>query len=162
MKFKAFVLLFLIALASSTVAVAADPEPTAMTNKQAIDLVQTHANYLWTLVAAALVFFMQAGFALVETGFTRAKNAINIIMKNLMDFSIGSIALWAVGFGLMFIVLGSPASGYWIPSGISISGRDTSRQRKDRGSMQKINTDRYPILACGPTGIRRLAGGLRS
>ncbi|MCA9065780.1 MAG: ammonium transporter, partial [Planctomycetaceae bacterium] len=57
---------------------------------------------LWTCLAAFLVFFMQAGFALVETGFTRAKNACNIIMKNLMDFSIGSIAFWLVGFGLMF------------------------------------------------------------
>jgi hypothetical protein len=73
-----------------------------LTNKAAIDLVQTHANYLWTLVAACLVFFMQAGFAMVEAGFTRAKNAINIMMKNLMDFSIGSIAFWAIGFGLMF------------------------------------------------------------
>jgi Amt family ammonium transporter len=59
-------------------------------------------NILWTCLAAFLVFFMQAGFALVETGFTRAKNACNIIMKNLMDFSIGSLAFWAVGFGLMF------------------------------------------------------------
>lgn len=57
---------------------------------------------IWTLVAAALVFFMQAGFAMVETGFTRAKNAGNIIMKNLMDFSLGSLAYWFVGFGIMF------------------------------------------------------------
>lgn len=46
-------------------------------------------NTIWVLVGAALVFFMQAGFAMVETGFTRAKNAGNIIMKNLMDFAIG-------------------------------------------------------------------------
>lgn len=59
-------------------------------------------NTLWTCLAAFLVFFMQAGFALVEAGFTRAKNACNIIMKNLMDFSIGSLAFWLVGFGLMF------------------------------------------------------------
>ena len=59
-------------------------------------------DVIWTLVAAALVFFMQAGFAMVETGFTRAKNAGNIIMKNLMDFSIGSIVFWILGFGLMF------------------------------------------------------------
>lgn len=59
-------------------------------------------NTLWTCLAAFLVFFMQAGFALVETGMTRAKNAVNIIMKNVMDFSIGSIVFWAVGFGLMF------------------------------------------------------------
>ena len=57
---------------------------------------------MWTLVAAALVFFMQAGFAMVETGFTRAKNAGNIIMKNLMDFSIGSIFFWLFGFAIMF------------------------------------------------------------
>ena len=56
----------------------------------------------WTLIAAALVFFMQAGFAMVETGFTRAKNAGNIIMKNLMDFSLGTPIFWLVGFGIMF------------------------------------------------------------
>jgi Amt family ammonium transporter len=81
---------------------AGDEPLTLESNKAAIDLVQSHADYVWTLVAAALVFFMQAGFAMVEAGFTRAKNAINIMMKNLMDFSIGSLAFWAVGFGLMF------------------------------------------------------------
>lgn len=59
-------------------------------------------DVIWTLIAAALVFFMQAGFAMVETGFTRAKNAGNIIMKNLMDFAIGSLIFWVLGFGLMF------------------------------------------------------------
>lgn len=59
-------------------------------------------NTLWVLVGAALVFFMQAGFAMVETGFTRAKNAGNIIMKNLMDFCIGTPTFWIVGFGIMF------------------------------------------------------------
>lgn len=59
-------------------------------------------NTIWVLVGAALVFFMQAGFAMVETGFTRAKNAGNIIMKNLMDFSIGTPVFWLIGFGLMF------------------------------------------------------------
>ena len=59
-------------------------------------------NTIWVLLGAALVFFMQAGFAMVETGFTRAKNAGNIIMKNLMDFSIGTPVFWIIGFGLMF------------------------------------------------------------
>ncbi|HAE42933.1 MAG TPA: ammonium transporter, partial [Clostridiales bacterium] len=59
-------------------------------------------NTVWVLVATALVFFMQAGFAMVETGFTRAKNAGNIIMKNLMDFSVGSLVYWFIGFGIMF------------------------------------------------------------
>lgn len=57
---------------------------------------------IWTLLGAALVFFMQAGFAMVETGFTRAKNAGNIIMKNLMDFAIGTVVFWFIGFGIMF------------------------------------------------------------
>lgn len=59
-------------------------------------------NTIWVLLGAALVFFMQAGFAMVETGFTRAKNAGNIIMKNLMDFCIGAPTFWIVGFGIMF------------------------------------------------------------
>ncbi|UCF90210.1 MAG: hypothetical protein JSW39_18175 [Desulfobacterales bacterium] len=74
---------------------AGDEPPTPESNKTAIDLVQSHADYVWTLVAAALAFFMQAGFAMVEAGFTRAKNAINIMMKNLMDFSMGSAAFAA-------------------------------------------------------------------
>ena len=59
-------------------------------------------NTAWVLLGAALVFFMQAGFAMVETGFTRAKNAGNIIMKNLMDFAIGTPLFWLTGFGIMF------------------------------------------------------------
>ena len=59
-------------------------------------------NTIWVLLGAALVFFMQAGFAMVETGFTRAKNAGNIIMKNLMDFCIGTPLFWLFGFGIMF------------------------------------------------------------
>jgi Amt family ammonium transporter len=97
---------------------AGDGPPTAESNKTAIDLVQSHADYVWTLVAAALVFFMQAGFAMVETGFTRAKNAINIMMKNLMDFAVGSLGYWAIGFGLMF---GVTATGWFGTSGFFLS-----------------------------------------
>ena len=67
----------------------------ADSNALAIDTV-------WTLFAAVLVFLMQAGFAMLETGLTRAKNAANILMKNLMDFSIGSLAFWAIGYAIMF------------------------------------------------------------
>lgn len=56
---------------------------------------------LWSLLCVALVFFMQGGFAMVETGLTRAKNAGNIIMKNLMDFCLGTVAFWLIGYGLM-------------------------------------------------------------
>ena len=97
---------------------AGDEPPTIESNKNLIDLVQTHADYVWTLVAAALVFFMQAGFAMVETGFTRAKNAVNIMMKNLMDFSMGSLAFWAVGFGIMF---GATSTGWFGTSGFFLS-----------------------------------------
>jgi Amt family ammonium transporter len=80
--------------------------------------VQKNANFVWTLIAAFLVFFMQAGFAMVETGFTRAKNAVNIMMKNLMDFSAGSLAYWAVGFGLMF---GASQTGWFGTDGFFFS-----------------------------------------
>ena len=69
---------------------------------QSAEATQTNLNYVWTILAAALVFFMQAGFALLEAGFSRAKNAVNIIMKNVMDASAGGLAFFAVGFGLMF------------------------------------------------------------
>ena len=73
---------------------------------------------LWFLIGAVLVFFMQCGFAMVETGFTRAKNAGNIIMKNLMDFCIGTIVFMALGAGLLlgedtlFGLVGIPNYGY--------------------------------------------------
>jgi len=69
----------------------------------------TAIDTLWVVLCAAIVFFMQAGFCMVETGFTRAKNAGNIIMKNLMDFALGSITYWVVGFSIMF---GVSAGGF--------------------------------------------------
>lgn len=93
--------LWIVTFVSTGTALAGDPTASD---------VQTHLNYVWTLIAAALVFFMQAGFALVETGFTRAKNAVNIMFKNLMDFAVGSLAFWAIGFGLMF----GPSLGGWV------------------------------------------------
>ncbi len=74
-----------------------------MSNFNAIDTI-------WLILGAILVFWMQAGFAMVETGFTRAKNAGNIIMKNLMDFCFGSLVFWLVGYGIMFGAL-SPVFG---------------------------------------------------
>ena len=89
-------------------------EATSQGNQVAIDTV-------WTLLAAFLVFFMQSGFAMVETGFTRAKNAANICMKNLMDFSVGSIAFYVVGFGVMF---GADRLGLFGSSGFFLSTGD--------------------------------------
>ena len=76
-------------------------DPAAAAVDAAKEELQTNINIVWTCIAAFLVFFMQAGFAMVEAGFTRAKNAVNILMKNLMDFSIGSIIFFVLGFGLM-------------------------------------------------------------
>ena len=115
---KRLLTMLIFLLVSASFCWAGDEPPTALSNKEAIDLVQEHANFLWTLVAAALVFFMQAGFALVETGFTRAKNAINIMMKNLMDFSMGTLAFWAIGFGIMF---GASSTGWFGTSGFFLS-----------------------------------------
>jgi len=83
-------------------AVVAEVAEAAADAVSATDQLQINLNIVWTCIAAFLVFFMQAGFAMVETGFTRAKSACNIIMKDLMDFSVGSIMWFLVGFGLMF------------------------------------------------------------
>lgn len=71
---------------------------------------QNHLNMLWILMAAAMVLFMQAGFTAIESGKTRAKNTINVALKNIMDFIISIIAFWALGFGLMF---GASAAGWF-------------------------------------------------
>ena len=87
-----FVLLMLMGYCSTALGVEA--AGVTVSDVEAVkEELQLNINIVWTCVAAFLVFFMQAGFAMVEAGFTRAKNAVNILMKNLMDFSIGSIAL---------------------------------------------------------------------
>lgn len=73
-----------------------------VSNADKIAELSTGLNTVWMLLAAMLVFFMQPGFALVEAGFTRSKNTANILMKNLVDFMVGSILFWFIGFGLMF------------------------------------------------------------
>lgn len=93
--------IFVILLVFSLVMPVLGDEPTE-SNETILENLQTNINIVWTCIAAFLVFFMQAGFAMVEAGFTRAKNAVNILMKNLMDFSVGSLAFFLVGFGLMF------------------------------------------------------------
>lgn len=71
-------------------------------NGEAVAEHKLMADTAWTLITAMLVFFMQAGFAMVEGGYCRAKNTVNLMMKNLLDFSISSLAFWAVGFAFMF------------------------------------------------------------
>jgi len=76
-------------------------------------------DMLWLVVAGALVFFMQAGFAFVESGMARAKNTVNVIMKNYCDMCFGAVAFWAVGYGLMF---GSNSSGWLGTSAFGLHG----------------------------------------
>jgi len=104
-----------------TIALGADEEINSAT--------QIAINTVWTLVAGFLVFFMQAGFAMCEAGFTRAKNASNIIMKNLMDFAIGSIVFFAIGYGIMF---GADSMGLFGTS--AFFGLDTA----DRGLPTEV------------------------
>ncbi|MFP5333464.1 MAG: ammonium transporter [Acidimicrobiia bacterium] len=77
---------------------------------QTVEDVAVAVDNVWVVVAGILVMFMQAGFALVEAGFTRAKNTANIVMKNFMDFAAGALMYWAVGFGLAYG--GSTIGGY--------------------------------------------------
>ncbi len=70
---------------------------------------ESQLDVIWLLLAAFLVFFMQAGFAMVESGFSRGKNAANLLMKNLMDFSVGTLLYFILGFGLMY---GASAGGF--------------------------------------------------
>jgi Amt family ammonium transporter len=105
-------------MAAPAAAFAGDEVPTIAGNAEAIKAVQTNADFLWTLIAAFMVFFMQAGFAMVEAGFTRAKNAVNIIMKNLMDMSMGAVAYWAIGFAIMF---GVSETGWFGTTGFFLS-----------------------------------------
>ncbi|NBF41350.1 MAG: ammonium transporter [Spirochaetes bacterium] len=109
MKARLFTLFIIVGLllgGGTAVAQEQSTEEVLALYSQAFDMI-------WLILAAALVFFMQAGFAMVETGLTRAKNAGNIIMKNLMDFSAGAVAYWAVGWALMY---GAPSLGGFIGS----------------------------------------------
>ena len=117
MKIRTKIIVLLLAI-SPILLLAQDASPTIEANAKSIADVQTNMDFVWTLVAAFMVFLMQGGFAMLEAGLTRAKNTINILMKNLMDFSIGSLMFWAVGFGLMF---GTSSTGWFGTDGFFLS-----------------------------------------
>ena len=110
----------LFAQDSTAVATASTVDEAALTSLS--DSLQNNLNIVWTCVAAFLVFFMQAGFAMVESGFTRAKNTVNILMKNLMDFSIGSIVFFLIGFALMF----GTTNGFFGTDSFAMAGSDVA------------------------------------
>lgn len=124
MKRTRTLLFALLAAATGALAFGAAPAlaqdaPTAADAAKAAESTQTNLDYVWTIVAAALVFFMQAGFAMLEAGFTRAKNAVNLIMKNFLDASAGALAFFTVGFALMF---GTTAGGWIGTDGFFLTG----------------------------------------
>ena len=81
----------------------------------AVDAINGDLGMLWMLLSGILVFFMQAGFTLVESGMTRSKNAVNIAMKNLLDICVGSLTYWIVGYSLMY---GDTSNGWFFWSGL--------------------------------------------
>jgi Amt family ammonium transporter len=80
-----------------------------------LEQVNGDMGMLWMLLSGILVFFMQAGFTLVESGMTRSKNAVNIAMKNLLDICVGSISFWLIGYSLMY---GDTSNGWFFWSGL--------------------------------------------
>ncbi|MCK5155660.1 MAG: ammonium transporter [Spirochaetales bacterium] len=111
MKGKTAFLVLLLAFVSCSIVFATELSDTVVLHQESIDMI-------WLILAAVLVFFMQAGFAMVEMGLTRSKNAGNIIMKNLMDFCTGAVVFWAVGWALMY---GASAGGLFGTSQFFIS-----------------------------------------
>ena len=89
----------------------------------AADITLSTVDIVWVLIAAVLVFFMQAGFALIESGSTRGKNSINVMMKNYSDVCVGTLIFWMLGYGLMF---GNNPSGWFGIDHFMSSGVDNS------------------------------------
>jgi len=121
-------LILVFAKGATVFAMTSAPAADAISLGTAITDGHTFADFLWMMVAGFLVFFMQAGFALVETGFTRAKNVANIMMKNFMDFTIGSIVFFVVGFAFMY---GNDIAGFIGSSNFMLSDAITSTGQLD-------------------------------
>lgn len=111
---KKVIPLSLLALFSFPVAASAQTNVTAESVLQSVDMA-------WVMIAAFLVFFMHAGFAMVESGFTRSKNALNILMKNFMTMSIAAVLYFIVGYGIMF---GTSGGGIIGIDGFLLSGQE--------------------------------------
>lgn len=133
----------LIVLVGSMAASAQDAPPSA--EELAAD-VRIGLDTMWVMVAAMLVFFMNAGFGMLETGFCRQKNAVNILTKNLIVFAMSTIAYWVLGFGLMF----GNGNGFFGTEGLFfLSGADNSPATGDayQGAYAALNWTGVPLLA---------------
>lgn len=116
---KLLIITCIILIALSSPAFAATVEE----NAEAIEGLQTALTFVWLLLASGLVFFMHAGFSLVETGLTRSKNTANILMKNFMTIVLGILIYWAVGWGVMY---GADAAGLIGTNQFFLAGADNA------------------------------------
>ncbi|HSM81164.1 MAG TPA: ammonium transporter [Nodosilinea sp.] len=119
--------------------------PAALAQSVSTADLQVALDTVWVLVAGFLVFFMNAGFCMLETGFCRSKNAVNLLAKNLIVFGLSTLAFWVVGFGLMFGD-GNPLFGF---SGFLLQGADNSpvTGADYRGTFSALNWAGVPLEA---------------
>ncbi|WP_242032706.1 ammonium transporter [Oscillatoria sp. FACHB-1406] len=111
-----------------------------------VDDLKIALDTVWVMVAGMLVFFMNAGFGMLETGFCRQKNAVNVLAKNLIVFALSTIAFWFIGFGLMF----GNGNGFFGTEGLFfISGADNSPALADSytGAYKALNWTSVPLMA---------------
>ncbi|MEA5507461.1 ammonium transporter [Halotia wernerae UHCC 0503] len=134
----------LIVLGWGYVAVAQTP-PTTAELKVATDNLKVALDTLWVAIAAFLVFFMNAGFCMLETGFCRQKNAVNVLAKNLIVFALATVAFWAIGFGFMF----GNGNDFIGLNGFFLKGLDNSPATGDayKGVFSAISWTGVPLAA---------------
>ncbi|MGA7932089.1 MAG: ammonium transporter [Kovacikia sp.] len=137
-------LALVIALGWGFAAVAQDP-PKLEDVAKTTETLKVGLDTMWVLVAGMLVFFMNAGFCMLETGFCRQKNAVNVLAKNLIVFALSTIAFWAIGFGLMF----SNGNDFFGTSGFFLAGLDNSPATGEayQGIFSSLNWTGVPLLA---------------
>lgn len=125
-------------------AVAQTPPTPEELAKTATDL-KVGLDTMWVMVAAMLVFFMNAGFCMLETGFCRQKNAVNVLAKNLIVFALSTVAFWTIGFGLMF----GDGNPFFGTSGFFLAGADNSPATGDayKGVFSALNWTGVPLGA---------------
>jgi Amt family ammonium transporter len=123
------------------------PSPTIEEVKNSVSALDATLDTMWVIIATFLVFFMNAGFAMLESGFCRRKNAVNILTKNLVVFAIATVAYWAIGFGFMFG--NGDGSGFIGLKGFFLSGVDNSPAIGDayKGDFAALNWTSIPLEA---------------
>lgn len=137
-------LAMLIVIGWAFAGVAQEP-PTLESVATTTETLKVGLDTMWVLVAGMLVFFMNAGFCMLETGFCRQKNAVNVLSKNLIVFALSTIAFWAIGFGLMF----SDGNDFIGTGGFFLAGPDNSPATGDayKGIFSSLNWTGVPLLA---------------